>query len=153
MRHTSPFVVRSSWQGARLMVVNRRNRQPKIRRRKKRPANADQFVAVYHNVIKSEAWRNCSGDAIKVFMHLCSLSHGKNNGALAASMRSIGIACGFSKDKAHRAIDELLDWGLIEIVTRGSWGGRKATEYGIMMWDNHITGRPAVIRWEPRQSH
>ena len=135
------------------MAVNRKNRQSKIRRRKKRSANADQFVTVYHNIIKSEAWRNCSGDAIKVFMHLGSLYHGKNNGALAASVRSMGAACDLSKDKARRCINELLDWNLIEIVTPGSYGGRKATEYGIMMWDNHITGRPAVIRWEPRQSH
>ncbi len=86
-------------------------------------------------------------------MYLGTLYHGKNNGALAASIRNIGKACGITKDKANRCINELLDWELIEIVTPGSYGGRKATEYGIMIWDNHITGRSAVIRWEPRQSH
>jgi hypothetical protein len=114
-------------------------------------ANADQFVAVYHNVIKSEAWRNCSGDAIKVFMHLCTRYHGTNNGMLAASMRNIGEACAISKDKANRCIDELLDWGLVEIVTPGSYGGRKAHEYGIKIWDCHVTGRPAVTSWERAQ--
>ena len=133
------------------MVDNRRQRPPKRRKGKKRLTNVNQFVSVYHNVIKSEAWRNCSGDAIKVLMYLCSLSHGKNNGALAASMRTIGEACDISKDKAKRCIDQLLDWGLIEIITPGSWGGRRATEYGIMMWDNYVTGRPALSSWEPHR--
>ncbi len=132
------------------MAQNRKKRPPKGRR-KKRLANADQFVQIFHNVIKSEAWRSCSGDAIKVFAHLCTRSHGKNNGMLAASMRDIGVACDISKDNANRCINELLDWGLIEIVSRGSWGGRKATEYGITIWDCHVTGRPAVTSWERAQ--
>jgi hypothetical protein len=95
------------------MAQNRRNRPPKRRyeNKRRRPSQADQFASVYHNVIKSDAWRNCSGDAIKVFMHLCTRYHGTNNGALAASMRSIGSACRISKDKANRCINELLDGG------------------------------------------
>ena len=135
------------------MAQNRKKRPAKRRfgKKSRRPSQTDQFVQVYNNVIKSDAWRSCSGDAIKVFMHLCTRYHGTNNGALAASMRSIGSACGISKDKANRCINELLDWGLVEIVTPGSYGGRKATEYGIMMWDCHVTGRPAVTSWERAQ--
>jgi hypothetical protein len=133
------------------MAQNRRNRPPKGRRRKKRLANADQFVAVYYNVLKSEAWRNCSGDAIKVFLYLGTLYNGRNNGRLGASMRTIGKACGIGKDKGNRCVDELLDWNLIEVVTPGSYGGRKATEYGISIWDCHVTGRPAITSWEPAQ--
>ena len=134
------------------MAQNRRKRPPKRPYgNKRRRSQVDQFVQVYNNVIKSEAWRNCSGAGIKVFMHLCTRYHGKNNGALVASIRDIGNACGFTKDKANRAINELLDWGLIEIVTPGSYGGRKAAEFGIMMFDCHATGRPAVTSWEPAQ--
>jgi hypothetical protein len=135
------------------MSQNRKKRPPKRRyeNKRRRLSQADQFVQVYNNVLKSEAWRNCSGDAIKIFMHLCTRSYGGNNGMLAASMRNIGEACAISKDKANRCIDELLDWGLIEIVSRGSWAGRKATKYGIMMRDCHVTGRPAVTSWERAQ--
>ena len=135
------------------MTQNRRKRPPKrpYGNKRRRLSQADQFVQVYNNVLKSEAWRNCSGDAIKVFMHLCTRSYGKNNGALAASLRDIGKACAITKDKASRCIKELLDWGLVEIVTPGSYGGRKATEYGITMWDCHATGRPAVTSWERAQ--
>ena len=137
------------------MAPNRKKRPPKRRyeNKRRRLSQADQFVQIYHNVIKSDAWRNCSGDAIKVFMHLCTRHHGTNNGELAASMRDIGSACGISKDKANRCINELIDWDLIEVVTPGSYGGRKATEYRIMIWDCHVTGRPAVTSWEPAQSH
>ena len=133
------------------MAQNRKKRPPKRRHgnKRRRLSQTNQFVQVYNNVVKSEAWRSCSGDAIKVFMYLCTRSHGKNNGALAASMRDIGEACAISKDKANRCIRELLDWGLVEIVSPGSWAGRKATEYGVMMWDCHVTGRPAVTSWEP----
>jgi hypothetical protein len=135
------------------MAQNRKKRPPKRRytNKRRRPSQTDQFVQVYNNVIKSEAWRNCSGDALKVFMHLCTRYHGTNNGALAASMRDIGKACAITKDKANRCINELLDWGLVEIVAQGSYGGRKANEYGIMMWDCHVTGRPAVTSWERAQ--
>ena len=128
------------------MAPNRSKRLPKRRygNKRRRLSQKDQFVQVYNNVIKSEAWFNCSGDAIKVFMYLGSLYHGQNNGALAASMRSIGKACNMSKDKANRCINELLDWDLIEIVTPGGYSGRKATEYGIKIWDCHVTGRPAI---------
>jgi hypothetical protein len=137
------------------MPQNRQKRPAKRRNggKRRRLSQVDQFVQVYNNVIKSEAWRNCSGDAIKVFMHLCTRYHGTNNGELAASMRDIGIACGISKDKANRCINELIGWDLIEVVTPGSYGGRKATEYRIMIWDCHVTGRPAVTSWEPAQSH
>jgi hypothetical protein len=137
------------------MAPNRNRRPPKRRyeNKRRRLSQADQFAQIYNNVIKSDAWRNCSGGAIKVFMHLGTRCHGTNNGALAASMRDIGSACGFSKDKACRCISELLDWKLIEVVTPGSYGGRKATEYSIMIWDCHVTGRPAVTSWEPAQSH
>ncbi len=135
------------------MAQNRTKRPPKRRyeNKRRRLSQTDQFVQVYNNVIKSDAWRNCSGDAIKVFMYLGTRYHGTNNGFLAASVRDIGKACGFTKDKANRAINELLDWGLIEIVTPGSYGGRKAAEYGIMMFDCHATGRPAVTSWERAQ--
>ncbi len=96
------------------MVQNRKNRPPKRRNgsKRRRLSQVDQFVQDYNNVLKSEAWRSCSGDAIKVFMHLCTRSYGRNNGMLAASMRNIGEACAISKDKANRCINELLDWGL-----------------------------------------
>jgi hypothetical protein len=136
------------------MPQNRQKRPAKRRNggKRRRLSQVDQFVQVYNNVIKSEAWRNCSGDAIKVFMYLGTLHHGTNNGRLGASMRTIGRACRLGKDKANRCINELLDWGLIEAVTPGSYGGRRATEYGIMIWDCHVTGRPAVTSWEPAQS-
>jgi hypothetical protein len=136
------------------MASNRNKRPPKRRygNKSRRLSQADQFVQVYNNVIKSDAWRNCSGDAIKVFMYLGTLHHGTNNGRLGASMRTIGRACRLGKDKANRCINELLDWRLIEAVTPGSYGGRRATEYGIMIWDCHVTGRPAVTSWEPAQS-
>jgi hypothetical protein len=130
------------------MVQNRRKR-PAKRSKRRRLSQSDQFVQIYNSLIKSEAWRNCSPAAIKVFMLLCSRYHGTNNGEIAASMRDIGRTCGFSKDRACRSINELLDWKLIEVVTPGTYGGRKASEYGIMIWDCHVTRRPAIIRWEP----
>ena len=66
--------------------------------RKGRSKGEEQFIAMPHNVVKSDAWRSLSGPAVKVYLELHCRYWGGNNGMLYGavdSRRSSGLAMGF----------------------------------------------------------
>jgi len=92
--------------------------------------NQGRFVALPHRVIDSPGYRATSPIARAVLIEVQRLYDGKNNGSLALSVRLIAQRTNVSKDTASRAINELVNCGLLRLVKASSFSQKKtAAEY------------------------
>ena len=94
------------------------------KRRGRRSSGA--FVMVDHFLMKSPAWQDLSGNAVKLLMHLMMLSQGNNGwghkdqqGQLFLSEREAASAIGVARNTASRAFDELIEHGFLCAVQQG----------------------------------
>ena len=85
-----------------------------------------QYVPVPYAMLKSDAWRDLSGNALKVWFEIHVRYHGGNNGRLTLSYAEAVDALGIGKASVKRAFDELVSHGFL---VRGSWYGRRANEW------------------------
>lgn len=73
-----------------------------------------RYAGLPHVVMRSEDYRNLSGNAVKLLMALIYQFNGRNNGALTAAWSVMKKKHGFkSKDTLNRAKRQLLDADLI----------------------------------------
>ena len=84
------------------------------------------FVMVMHSMLKSPAWQDLSGNAVKLVLHLAMLSQGNNgwghtdeHGELFLSERDAAAAIGVSRNTASRAFAELIEHGFLRAVRAG----------------------------------
>jgi hypothetical protein len=85
------------------------------------------FVQVRYGLMKSPAWRDLSGNAVKLLLHMMMLSQGNNGwghgssepGKLFLSERDAAEAIGVSRNTASRAFAELIEHGFLRIVQAG----------------------------------
>lgn len=77
-------------------------------------------------MMKSEAWLDLSGNAVKLLVRLAMLSEGNNgwghrdlSGELFLSEREAAATIGVSRNTASRAFDELIDHGFLRVVRVG----------------------------------
>lgn len=84
------------------------------------------FIMVLHPMMKSPAWLDLSGNAVKLLLHLMMLSEGNNgwghkdqSGELYLSEREAAAAIGVSRNTASRAFRELEDYGFLRAVRIG----------------------------------
>jgi hypothetical protein len=84
------------------------------------------FVMVLHSMMKSAAWHDLSGVAVKLLLHLMMLSKGNNGwghkdeqGELFLSERDAAAAIGVSRNTVSRAFEELIDHGFLRTVRQG----------------------------------
>lgn len=93
-----------------------------------------RFAAIPHEVLDSPGYSSTRPAARAVLIELVKLHNGSNNGRLALSVRRIQERCNMSKDTAAKALQELEDAGLIEMVTKGSFRqkNRHASEYRLL---------------------
>lgn len=125
------------------------------RRRRKR-VNAtgrndtQQFVPLPYVMLRSPAWRDLSGGAVKLFLELRSRYNGGNNGDLSLSHDEAARLLGLSKSTVHRAYAELADHGFIRKVRQGQWYGRLATTWRVTdrPWQGHLATRDWQ-HWRP----
>ncbi len=88
-----------------------------------------QYVPLSYAQLKSKAWRNLSGTAIKLWLELHTRYHGGNNGKLTLSYAEAGDILGMGKATVQRAYDELVAHGFLALETEGNWYHRRAHEW------------------------
>ena len=91
----------------------------------------EQFIALPYSMVGSDAWRNLSGNALKTLIEMYSRFNGRNNGQLCLSYADAAKRLKLGHATIRRAFDELQAKGFIQLVKRGHWYGRKATEWAI----------------------
>lgn len=90
------------------------------------------FVAVFYETLNSEAFKQLSGTATKVFLLMLAKvkvplnGSARYNEAFAISYTEIG-SWGISRCAASRAIKELVDLGLVEVKAKGGLKGCNGT--------------------------
>ena len=88
-----------------------------------------QYAPLPYPMLKSEAWRGLSNNAVRVFLELHTRYNGSNNGKLVLSYAEAAKALGIGKAGVQRAYKQLTDRGLLALEAKGDWYGRKAHEW------------------------
>jgi DNA-binding Lrp family transcriptional regulator len=78
-----------------------------------------RHIRLYHSVTGCEAWRDLSGNSIKVLVALLRFDRGGKNGELFMSVRVAAEETGLSENTAWRALRELETHGFIAATERG----------------------------------
>ena len=114
-----------------------------------------RFVMLYQDMMESAAWASLDANARTLYVHIVARYNGKNNGRIPFSTREAALTLNVSKDTAARALKELIDRGLIEIVKRSAFnlkrGPDKATEYRLTEYPCNVTGKPATYKFKKWQ--
>jgi len=103
----------------------------------------------------SIAWRDLSGNAIKVMVALMRMDDGTRNGELFFAVRKASEETGLDPKTASKALTELETHGFIAAVERGSFSQKvsKATQWRLTWLP--MTGRGPTNdwqRWQPTET-
>ena len=112
-----------------------------------------QFVQLYRNVKRSQAYHSLSVYARALLVELIDRHNGCNNGMIGLGVREAKYELGCSQGRVSRAMRELDDAGLARPTKIGAWRGRRATEWRLMFLRCDKTQEPAVTQWEQRKPH
>ena len=118
--------------------------------RKGRSTREEQYIALPYNKVRSDAFRSLNGAAVKVYLELHSRFWGGNNGELSLSLEEGARLLGMGKSTVKRALEELEEKGFIEMMRRGQFVGRQASEYRLtgQRYQGHLATRDWV-GWKP----
>lgn len=86
-------------------------------RRKREP----RHIRLYHSITGSDAWRDLSGNAVKLLIALARFDDGKSNGKLYFSERTGAKETGLSRNTVKRCLDELIEHGFIAQTKPGAF--------------------------------
>jgi hypothetical protein len=113
-------------------------------RNKGRSSKEGRHVRLYHQMMKTEAWRDLDCTARCAYIELASRygGPGTNNGRIPYSTRELGEALGVSKATAWRALQALQSHGFIVEIKPGafSYKLRHATEWRLTEFGCDVTG-------------
>ena len=112
-----------------------------------------QYVQLYRNVKRSQAYHSLSVYARALLIELIDRHNGCNNGMIGLGVREAKYELGCSQGRISRAMRELDDAGLARPTKIGAWRGRRATEWRLMFLRCAKTQEPAVTQWEQRKPH
>lgn len=117
--------------------------------RKGRNEHGERHSRLPHVVQMSAAFRGTSPAARAVLLELIAVENGRNNGALALSVRDAAARCNIGRDTANRALQDLEDAGLIEMVEKGCFRQhhRQATTYRLTWLRDALTGHLPTRRY------
>ena len=88
-----------------------------------------RFVKLDHFMLRHSSWRKLSPHAVAIYIQICAIYNGRNNGQITFSYRQAAEQIGCSKSSASRAFKELVDCGFLAVEKLGNWYGRQATEW------------------------
>jgi DNA-binding transcriptional MocR family regulator len=88
-----------------------------------------QYVPLPYAQLKSKAWRDLSGNAVRLWLELHTRFNGGNNGRLILSFAEAGETLGMGKATVQRAYDELVAHGFLALEAEGNWYHRRAHEW------------------------
>ena len=112
-----------------------------------------QYVQLYRNIKRSQAYHSLSVYARALLIELIDRHNGCNNGMIGLGVREAKYELGCSQGRVSRAMRELDDAGLARPTKIGAWRGRRATEWRLMFLRCDKTQEPAVTQWEQRKPH
>jgi hypothetical protein len=112
-----------------------------------------QYLQLWHELLKSPAWRSLSGPAIKVFLELAARFNGGNNGRLLLPYEDAKRNLGLGKTTVMRAFRELERKGFVLRVKPGNWYFRQAHEWAITIkpLQDEISARNTWRYWSPEK--
>ncbi|MCZ8181898.1 MAG: hypothetical protein O9322_02930 [Beijerinckiaceae bacterium] len=120
-------------------------------------ARATQFrdrrhARIYAEWLTLPAWRELSGDAVKLLAFMLAHYRHGENGLRDFSVRQAGEAIGKGKSQGARALNELEACGWIAVVRVGKFQSRnKPSRYALATYPNDATGDPATLAFEAWQ--
>jgi hypothetical protein len=76
---------------------------------------------ITHAMMDTDAWRDLSGNAVKLLLHLVKMHNGSNNGDLFLAERDAAAALGIVKNTASRAFQDLVSHGFLRVSQLGSF--------------------------------
>ncbi|MGH1455072.1 MAG: helix-turn-helix transcriptional regulator [Paracoccaceae bacterium] len=88
-----------------------------------------QYAPLPYALLKSAAWRELSGAAVKVFLELHTRFNGGNNGKVTLSYAEAAEALGLGKATVQRAFADLQEKGFVVLEREGNWYHRRAHEW------------------------
>jgi hypothetical protein len=93
---------------------------------KRQRRSRGNFIMVSYSMMDSPAWRDLSGTAVKLLLHLVKLSEGNNGyghkdepGELFLGERDAADAIGVARNTVSKAFEELIEHGFLRAVRRG----------------------------------
>ena len=90
-----------------------------------------QYAPLTYGMLRSPAWRELSGSAVKLFLELHCRFNGSNNGELTLSYAEAAEALGLGKATIQRAYGELVAHGFVVLEKEGNWYHRRAHEWRV----------------------
>jgi hypothetical protein len=105
-----------------------------------------QYIKLSYDTIRSAAFRNLSGAALKVWCEMRTRFHGTNNGQIGFSLKHGAKTLGLGKATVKRALDELKAKGFIVLTKQGRWYGRQASLWRLT--DISVDGAAATRDWK-----
>jgi hypothetical protein len=101
-------------------------------------------------MLNTDAWKQLSGNAVKVLVELCQLNNGSNNGGIFLSAREAAFRCRQSINTSAKCLQELVDTGFVDIVEKGAFSRKTktATTYRLT-WlpvGNEVTAQSGLQR-------
>jgi len=117
-----------------------------------RRGHEPRHIRLYHSVTGSAAWRDLSGNAIKVLVALMRFDKGGDNGEIFMSVRTAAEETGLSENTAWRALRDLEEHGFIAATDRGHFKRkhRPATQWRVT-WQAAQGKAPTrdFEKWQP----
>lgn len=94
-------------------------------RKKRGRSLSSRYVALYHYVLNSPAWKSLDVYERAIYVHILSKygGPGSNNGRLIYSCRMAADEHGISKDKAAKSLERLVDRGFVLPTRKGGFNG------------------------------
>jgi hypothetical protein len=120
--------------------------------RQKHKASGPRFVALYHYMLKSAAWRDLDPISRCLYVELKSRYMGLNNGEIPYSVREGAKELRVSKATVSRSFRQLIDHGFIAITKAGHFGYkvRHATEWRLTEFGcGNDLATKEYMRWQP----
>ena len=116
-----------------------------------------QYVPLPYSQLRSPAWRDLSGPAVKLWLELHTRFHGGNNGHLTLSYAEAGEILGMGKATVQRAYDELVEHGFLALEKKGNWYNRRAHEWRlttkpVQTPKGKVSATQDWHRWQPQKT-
>ena len=116
-----------------------------------------QYVPLAYAQLKSPAWRELSGNAVRLWLELHTRFNGGNNGKLTLSYAEAGDIIGMGKATVQRAYGELVTHGFLALEKEGNWYHRRAHEWRLTTKPvQTVSGKKSPTndwrQWTPRKT-
>ena len=89
-------------------------------------SRSDHHVRLYDWLTGSDAWRECSGSAIKLLIYIATFDRGENNGQIHMSERFAAEGINVDRKTARKLLRELQEKGFIARTSSGSFKSKRS---------------------------